>query len=142
MFQFIDTPKDWEDRQTPWESWLQAVLTSEGRREGVFVYRFFPDEELLQLNVKFLQHDTLTDVITFDKSRGVKASADIAISHERIRENAEKEGVQPSQEADRVVLHAALHVCGYKDKTREEEKEMRLLEEKYLLLRPKQLFHV
>lgn len=142
MFQFLDTPKDWEDRTALWEGWLRAVLTSEGRREGVFVYRFFLDKELHSLNVKFLQHDTFTDVITFDKSRGAKASADIAISHERVRENAEKEGVEPNQEADRVVLHAVLHVCGYKDKTKEDEKEMRLLEEKYLLLRPKQLFHV
>lgn len=135
-------PSTWESRLPFWNQWLSAVALQEGKSLGAFHYRFMTDEELIVMNRQFLDHDTYTDIITFDRSRGSRVSADVAVSWERIRDNASGMGVCEADEVDRVVLHAVLHACGYGDKSEEEELFMRSLEERYLSIRPEGLLHV
>lgn len=93
-------------------------------------YIFCSDEYLLGINKQFLQHDTLTDIITFDLSENDKImDAEIYVSVERVSENAEKFGVTYEHELHRVIFHGALHLCGFKDKKAEEVKAMRAAEE-------------
>ena len=79
-----------------------------------------------------LNHDYYTDIITFDYSIENKISGDLLISIDRVKENAKNFSVSFSQELNRVVIHGVLHLCGYKDKTEDEKKQMRNLENKYL----------
>jgi rRNA maturation RNase YbeY len=108
-------------------------------REGVLLnaltYVFVTDEYLLSLNKSFLKHDYYTDVITFDLSE-TKASrvGEIYISVPRVRENAKSENVAVASELLRVAIHGALHLCGYKDKTKSEITKMREKENEYLRL--------
>lgn len=96
-------------------------------------YVFCSDEYLIDINNKFLDHDTYTDIITFDLSEEEgHIMSEIYISIERVEDNAEKFGVSFEHELHRVIFHGALHLCGYKDKTKEEENAMRQMEEKYL----------
>ncbi len=93
-------------------------------------YIFCSDEYLLGINKQFLQHDTLTDIITFDLSENDKImDAEIYVSVERVSENAKKFGVTYVHELHRVIFHGALHLCGFKDKKAEEVKAMRAAEE-------------
>lgn len=121
--------------------WLFFVIKSEGHKPGDISYIFCSDNALYDYNVRFLKHDTLTDVITFDYSSGQSAaktiSGDIFISIDRIRENAEKYGKTFSNELSRVMVHGLLHLCGYKDKTRPAKREMTLKEDFYLALLPR-----
>lgn len=99
---------------------------------------FCSDEFLLKLNQAHLQHDTLTDIITFDLSESKKnIVAEVYVSVERVMENAEIHKTTFASELQRVVFHGALHLCGYKDKTTKQLAEMRALEDKYL-----KMFHV
>lgn len=99
---------------------------------------FCSDEFLLKLNQAHLQHDTLTDIITFDLSESKKnIVAEVYVSVERVMENAETHKTTFASELQRVVFHGALHLCGYKDKTTKQLAEMRALEDKYL-----KMFHV
>jgi probable rRNA maturation factor len=101
-------------------------------------YVFCTDLYLLQLNQQHLQHNTLTDIITFDLSNNKETIiGEIYISIERIRENASTHNVSFANELNRVVFHGALHLCGYKDKSSDEKKTMRKMEDKYL-----KMFHV
>jgi len=84
------------------------------------------------LNINYLDHDTLTDIISFDYSVGKIISGDIFISVERVKENAENFKVDFKNELHRVIIHGILHYCGYKDKTEDEKKEMRYKEDYYL----------
>jgi rRNA maturation RNase YbeY len=94
---------------------------------------FCNDKTLLNINRQYLKHDYYTDIITFDLSENSKKiSGEIYISLDRVRDNAEKLGVSLPSELHRVVLHGALHLCGYKDKTRHERKNMRKKEEYYM----------
>ncbi|MFT6049685.1 MAG: putative rRNA maturation factor, partial [Patiriisocius sp.] len=77
------------------------------------------------LNIQFLDHDTLTDVISFDNSLGIQIHGEIYISIERVRENARAFSESFNEELHRVMIHGILHFCGYKDKTTEEERLMR-----------------
>lgn len=95
-------------------------------------YNFVDDEALLKINKEFLQHNTLTDIITFDYSEGKKISGEIYISIERVFENAVQFKVTKEEELIRVLSHGVLHLCGYKDKTIGEAKQMRKLEEEAL----------
>lgn len=96
---------------------------------------FCSDEFLLQINREYLQHDYYTDIITFDLSDpGGPVRGEIYISVDRVRENAKDLGTTLRKELLRVIFHGALHLCGYKDKTRQEQARMRDLEEKYLAL--------
>ena len=97
-------------------------------------YIFCNDEYLHKINVDYLQHDTLTDIITFDYGKDNLLSSDIYISIERVRENAQEFGVDFSTELLRVMSHGILHLCGYKDKTPGQSQQMRQKEEEKMAL--------
>src|SRR5690606_14702072 len=113
-------------------TWISEVITSEGFKEDEINYIFCDDEYLFELNVEFLDHDTLTDIISFDYSIGKIIQGDIFISIERVRENASDFNVGFLEELHRVMVHGILHYCGYKDKTDSEERLMREKENHYL----------
>jgi probable rRNA maturation factor len=119
---------------------LKAVLKDLFQLEGISLktlrYVFCSDEYVLQINRDFLQHDYYTDIITFEMSENPdeRVEGEVYISVERVRENARDLKVAFRQELLRVIFHGALHLCGYKDKTSEEQGEMRKMEDKYLLL--------
>jgi len=96
-------------------------------------YVFCSDEYLLQINKEFLNHNTLTDIVTFDMSeKEHELLGEIYISVERVAENAEKFGVHYNNELHRVIFHGALHLCGFGDKKPEDKEEMRRQEDKCL----------
>ncbi|WP_222166089.1 rRNA maturation RNase YbeY [Edaphocola aurantiacus] len=93
-------------------------------------YIFCTDEGLLEKNIAFLNHDTLTDIITFDLSESeTELNSEIYISVDRVADNAQQFGVSYNTELHRVLFHGILHLCGFKDKKPEEEKEMRRQED-------------
>lgn len=110
------------------KQWLKDVIRREGLLPGEISYLFCDDAYLLERNVKYLHHDTLTDIITFDRRVGDMVSGDIMISIERVKENAEKFSCPFEEELLRVIVHGTLHLCGYKDKSDEEAAEMRRME--------------
>lgn len=112
--------------------WISSVIVLEARKEGDINYIFCEDAYLLKLNVEFLDHDTLTDIISFDYTVGKKLHGDIFISVERVIENARDFGVPIDNELRRVIVHGVLHFCGYSDKSEEEKKFMREKENFYL----------
>jgi len=115
-------------------NWLSGVIKSENRKEGEINYVFCDDEYLHKLNVEFLNHDTLTDIISFDYSVGKELHGDIFISTERVKENANDFNENFETELKRVMVHGMLHYCGYKDKSEEEALTMRDKENYYLNL--------
>lgn len=115
--------------------WLSKMLSNENFMEDAVNYIFCDDEYLLEKNIKFLNHNTLTDVISFDYTMGKLISGDIFISIERVQENATKFKVSFTDELSRVLIHGLLHFCGYNDKTKEEKITMRSKEDYYLSLR-------
>jgi probable rRNA maturation factor len=125
------------ENESRYSDWLSQVIASEARREGEVNYIFCDDEYLLQMNVQYLDHDTLTDIISFDYTVGKEISGDIFISVERVKENAADFNVPFDEEIKRVMAHGVLHYCGYKDKTEEDEQLMRLKEDEKI-----KLFHV
>lgn len=125
------------DNKASYTKWLSRVVQSEDKKVGDINFIFCDDEYLIGLNRQYLDHDTLTDIITFDYSVGKELHADIFISVERVRENAGDFGVSFDEELKRVLAHGILHLCGYKDKSPEEEKEMRVKEDEKM-----KLFHV
>ena len=116
------------------KSWIRKVLRQEGKKEGDLNFVFTSDEKLHEMNVEYLGHDTLTDIITFDQTEGLKVSGDIVISRERVAENAVTYRISFDDELHRVMIHGVLHLCGYKDKTEEEKKQMRTREDEALRL--------
>ncbi len=116
-------------------NWITSVITNENCNLEEVSYIFCDDDYLLKLNIKHLNHDTLTDIISFDYSVGSVISGDIFISIERVKENASKFKVSFFEELHRVIVHGILHYCGYKDKSIEDKKEMRSKEDYYLSLR-------
>lgn len=123
------------------KKWLSEVIVRRGKSVGNINYLFCDDEYLLGVNRQYLNHDTYTDIITFDYVAGGLISGDIMISIERVGENAVKFGVPFEQELHRVVVHGVLHLLGQGDKTDEEAVEMRRQEEESLVLWD-ELFHV
>ena len=113
-------------------SWLEGAIIKEGRTLGELVYNFCSDETLLKINKEFLNHDTLTDVITFDYSVNNEVSGEVFISTERVRENANEYQQSFDQEKRRVMIHGVLHLCGYKDKTNKDRALMSEMESFYL----------
>ena len=107
------------------ENWIETIAADKGFEIGEINYIFCDDDYLLKLNREFLQHDTLTDIISFDNSMGKLISGDIFISVERVSENAKDFKVSFDEELHRVMIHGVLHYMGYKDKSEEDEKEMR-----------------
>ncbi|MEM6516056.1 MAG: rRNA maturation RNase YbeY [Bacteroidota bacterium] len=112
--------------------WLSKVISSENKSEGEINYIFCDDNYLLKLNQKYLNHDTFTDIITFDYTLGNELHGDIYISVERVKENADTYKVDFENELRRVMVHGVLHLCGYKDKTESDARMMRGKEDFYL----------
>ena len=116
-----------------YKTWLSASINREGRSVGEINFIFTSDAYLHQLNVVHLNHDTLTDVITFDHSEEDQAlTADIFISVERVRDNSETFTVPFDQELQRVMIHGILHLVGYGDKTEEQLQTMRTKEDLHI----------
>jgi rRNA maturation RNase YbeY len=113
-------------------NWISEVITSEGCKEDEINYVFCDDDYLHKLNVEFLNHDTLTDIISFDYSVGKTLQGDIFISTERVVDNAKDFSVSFEAELHRVLVHGVLHYCGFKDKTDDDAKLMREKENQYL----------
>jgi probable rRNA maturation factor len=112
--------------------WISQTILKENLKEGEINYIFCSDDYLHQINIEFLEHDTFTDIISFDYSIGKELHGDIYISVERVQENASDFEVSFRDEMSRVMIHGVLHYCGYKDKTEEDKKMMRLKEDYYL----------
>ena len=133
QFNFLE-PVDLRER-IRLKRFLASLFKKEGKQLAELQYIFCSDDYLLEINRQYLNHDFYTDIITFDLSeKGQSINAEIYISVDRVRENAREFGSFLKQELHRVIFHGALHLCGYKDKTAPQEKEMRRMEEKYLTL--------
>jgi rRNA maturation RNase YbeY len=111
---------------------LTSLVQEEGKLLGDVSVIFVSDDYLLEMNQTYLNHDYYTDIITFDYCEQNIISGDLFISVDRVRENADVFNADFRTELHRVIIHGVLHLCGYKDKTEENEKEMRVLENKYL----------
>lgn len=125
------------DREMRYQQWISAVIASEGKKEGDINYIFCDDAYLLEINEKYLNHDTLTDIISFDYSVGNELHGDIFISEERVRENSVDFNVSFEEELLRVMAHGVLHYCGFKDKSETESARMRDKENEKI-----RMFHV
>ncbi|TRW22183.1 rRNA maturation RNase YbeY [Flavobacterium zepuense] len=123
--------------EAKYEEWISEIIDSEDKTEGEINYIFCNDDYLLEMNIEFLNHDTLTDIISFDYSMGNLISGDIFISTERVKDNAVDFNVSFEEELKRVMAHGVLHYCGYKDKSEDDSKVMRVKEEEKIAL-----FHV
>lgn len=117
-----------------YSKWITNAILNEGFEVGEINYIFCDDAYLHQLNVEFLAHDTLTDIISFDYSIGKLISGDVFISIERVKDNANDLNISFDLELPRVVIHGILHYCGYKDKTTSDAVMMRKKEEQYMFL--------
>ena len=116
------------------ESWIESIIISENYKVGELNFIFCDDNYLHKLNVEFLKHDTLTDIISFDYKVGKKLHGDVYISIERVVDNAKDFKVNFQEELQRVIIHGILHFCGYKDKTEKDAHLMRLKENEALEL--------
>ena len=118
-----------------WETWLLALANLYNYHILSLGYVFVCDKDLLEINKRYLGHDTYTDVITFDWSdkKGF-VEGDVYISIDRVRENCKNYGISLEHELARVVAHGLLHLLGHRDGTPKEKELMRLSEEKALLL--------
>lgn len=116
------------------KKWISDVVISYGSYVGKINYLFCSDSYVHQVNLKFLQHDTYTDIITFDYVEGTRISGDIIISVDRVRENSQSFSVPFQQELHRVIIHGVLHLLGFKDKTDADASVMRLKEDESLAL--------
>lgn len=121
-----------ESVNTEYKKWLEDLILSEEKKLGEINYIFCDDEYLLKVNQNYLQHDYYTDIITFDYVKGKTISGEIFVSLQRISDNASTLSRNYEEELRRVLAHGILHLCGYKDKTEEEELQMRGKEDHYL----------
>ena len=112
--------------------WLEDLILSENKKLGDINYIFCDDDYLLKVNQDYLDHDYYTDIITFDYVKGKTISGDIFVSLPRILDNASALSQDSEKEFRRVLAHGLLHLCGYKDKTEEEESTMRQKEDFYI----------
>ena len=112
--------------------WLNSISKNEGKEIGNLNFLFVDDKEMLKYNKKYLQHESYTDIITFDNSLNNKIDGDIVISLERVNENAKYYQVSYNYELERVMAHGLLHLLGYNDKNKEEKKIIRKKENYYL----------
>ncbi len=115
-------------------NWIKEVAKSYGKSIGEINYLFCNDEKILELNNRYLAHDFYTDIITFDYSEGGIISGDIVISLETVRSNSERYETPFEEELHRVIIHGILHLCGIKDTSPDEAKEMRAAENQALSL--------
>lgn len=120
--------------KTKLKQWIKTITEKEKHQLGTINYIFCTDDELLEINIKHLNHKTLTDIITFDYTEGKTINSDIFISIERVTENAKKFEVTFENELHRVMIHGVLHLCGYKDKSKADAELMRKKENSSLKL--------
>jgi len=119
------------------KAWLKDVFKTENKRLRELNYIFCSDGFLVSVNLQYLHHNTLTDIITFDTSEDVRfIDGEIFISLDRVKENALKFKASFEEELHRVMVHGVLHLVGYSDKTSQQKKIMRKKEDAYLSLRP------
>jgi metalloprotein, YbeY/UPF0054 family len=119
----VQLPKKFKKRRT--SQWIKHVIQREEKCIGNIVYIFCNDDHIIEINRQYLQHDFYTDIITFDYTIGDKLSGEIYISLETVKTNAEKFHTEYEEELRRVLIHGILHLCGYNDKTKAEQKIMR-----------------
>lgn len=131
FFDSEDTDFRLEDEQRA-ASWLEGLIRRENCRLGCLNFIFCSDDYLLQLNIDYLQHDTLTDIITFPYAEPPQVEGDVFISIDRIRDNAMTYQTGFDHELRRVMAHGVLHLCGYGDKTEPESALMRQKEDEAL----------
>ena len=129
-----DIKFDYKERRRT-SRWLKLVAESEIRRLGDVSVIFCSDPYILDINLKYLQHDYFTDIITFDYCEGDTLSGDLFISIDSVRENAVLYKTEFEEELNRVIVHGVLHLIGYDDHTEADKKEMRSKENYYLSLR-------
>ena len=115
--------------------WISEIILHENHELGDLTYVFCDDAYLHKLNLQFLNHDTFTDIISFDNSLGKQIHGEIYISVERVKENAGTYQVAFLEELHRVIIHGVLHFCGYKDKTKKQQETMSCKENEALDLR-------
>ena len=125
------------DREDAYTDWLNKVAVSERRIVGRLNFIFCADDYLTELNLKYLKHNTLTDILTFDYTNGDEIVGDVFVSVERVIENAEDLNIAFKEELLRVMAHGVLHICGYGDKTEDEIEVMRGKENEKI-----KMFHV
>ena len=125
------------ENEAQYEDWISRIIESEGFDEGEINYIFCDDDYLHKINVEYLDHDTLTDIISFDYTVGNLIQGDIFVSVERVQDNAKDFNVSFEDELKRVMVHGVLHYCGYKDKSESDERLMREKEEEKM-----KMFHV
>ena len=125
------------EQEEVYASWIETIVESENKILGEISYIFCDDEYLHSINMQYLNHDTLTDIISFDYSDGDVISGDIFVSIERVEDNAKDFKVSFGEELKRVLAHGVLHYCGYKDKSDDDALLMRSKEEEKI-----KLFHV
>ncbi|GJQ06960.1 endoribonuclease YbeY [Capnocytophaga cynodegmi] len=131
-----ETEFELPEQETVFQTWIEKIIASEEKELGELNYIFCDDNYLHQINVQYLDHDTLTDIITFDYTEEQTISGDIFISVERVADNAKDFDVDFQTELLRVMAHGVLHLCGYKDKSDAESKQMRSKEEEKMGLFP------
>jgi rRNA maturation RNase YbeY len=138
LLQFFSEEVDFKLKDEAFvREWILKAIEEENFKAGVINVIFCSDDYLLDLNQRFLDRDTLTDVIAFDYDEDEdEVSGDIFISIERTRENAIKYNASPDRETFRVIIHGALHLCGYSDASQEEKSTMTQKEDYYLSLLP------
>lgn len=137
-FHFLDIPK-FKWKVIPVKKWLQSIAVEEGFNIQELDYIFCTDDYLLDINIQHLDHHTLTDIITFDLSdepTHPDIEGEIYISWDRILDNAKTFEVPTENELSRVMAHGVLHLCGYKDKSPDDEKTMREKENYYIRTSP------
>ncbi|NHM02766.1 rRNA maturation RNase YbeY [Flavobacterium difficile] len=125
------------EQEDLYASWIENIVLSENKILGEISYIFCDDDYLHTINMQYLNHDTLTDIISFDYTEGDVISGDIFISVERVHDNALDFNVSFDEELKRVLAHGVLHYCGYKDKTDSDAILMRSKEEEKI-----KLFHM
>ncbi|MCH9660860.1 MAG: rRNA maturation RNase YbeY [Bacteroidetes bacterium] len=134
MIEFFSETKFELENSKQVSTWIKDVILKEKFVLGEITYIFCDDEYLHKINLQFLNHDTFTDIISFDNTLGNEVHGEIYISVERVKDNALQYEVTFEEELNRVMIHGVLHFCGYTDKSEEESLVMRLKEDECLLL--------
>ena len=124
-------------KEAEYTDWIIRVCDIEGIPLDRLAYTFCGDEELLNMNRQFLDHDYYTDILTFPHGSDDSVTGEIFISVDRVQENAKRFSVNAETELRRVIIHGVLHLCGHEDATEQERKRMRELENRYI-----EMFHV
>ncbi len=136
MVRYFNEDTDFVFRQKQFNNrWLKFVAGSEMKKLGDINIIFCSDNYILDINIKYLQHDYFTDIITFDYCEGNVLSGDLFISIDSVRENASFYGTEFPDELNRVIVHGLLHLIGYDDHSEDDIKIMRSKENYYLSLR-------